>query len=267
LDKTGAFIPEAMDDTKNALQEYVDICSDNGIKPRDIIATATEASRVASNAKDFFKGIEEELQLKVNTITSKAEAYYSAKGILFNSTFPEKEVVIMDIGGASTELIKVNPFTSEIQSSISMPFGAVRISNWLADKELDKNLKQIKFNFDSELSQFQSKKLYCVAGTMTSIGNIHLKNKTFNESEVHGMQFKTEDIRGLFDKYRQVSAEEMLKEYPFLGKRSKTIHGGFIVALRVLDWIGALDIQISTYGLRYGTLVQGHIREEDIHGS
>lgn len=267
LDQTKNFITESMDDTFNALSEYVKICDKYGVRPEDIIATATEASRVAENSQEFFDRVKTETKIDVKTITSKAEAYYSAKGILFNSSFPESEVVIMDIGGASTELIKVNAITSEVIDSISMPFGAVRVTGWLEESSLDKNLKTVLFNFEKDLAKFQTSKIYCVAGTMTSVGNMHLENKSFNESEVHGVEMNVSDVRDIFENNKDKTTDEMLNIFPFLGKRSKTIHAGLIVALSVFDWINASDIQISTYGLRYGTLVEGSLKSEDMYGN
>jgi exopolyphosphatase/guanosine-5'-triphosphate,3'-diphosphate pyrophosphatase len=265
LDLKKEFIQVSMDETLEAIQEYVSICHKHGVDPENIIATATEASRVSANAQSFYQKVKKITGVDVKVITPEAEAYYSAKGILLDATFEETEIVIMDIGGASTELIKVNSFTAEVIDSISMPFGAVRLTNWLERGVSDVEVQKIKFAFDSKLGDFRSSKVYCVAGTMTSVGNMFLGNKDFVESEVHGQKMRLDDVYNLLDQYKETSPEEMLKLFPYLGKRAKSIHGGLIVANSVLSWIEAFDIQISTYGLRYGTLLEGSIPKGRIY--
>ena len=114
LDKNKVFHPDSMKATYDAIKEYAEECDKHGISRESIIATATEASRVAQNSKEFFEKIQTELNVTIQTITPQAEAYFSTKGILFNSKFDSDVITIMDIGGASTELIKVNTKTFKI---------------------------------------------------------------------------------------------------------------------------------------------------------
>lgn len=98
LDKNKSFHPESMRDTFEALKSYAEDCDKFGISRSSIIVTATEAARVAHNAPDFFSEIQKDLGIKVNIITSQAEAYFSAKGILFDTKFESEVITIMDIG-------------------------------------------------------------------------------------------------------------------------------------------------------------------------
>ena len=57
LDKNKVFHQDSMNATYSAIKSYVEDCSKFGITPESIIATATEASRIAQNAFDFFNKI------------------------------------------------------------------------------------------------------------------------------------------------------------------------------------------------------------------
>jgi len=265
LDKNKVFHPESMDATYEAIKSYAEECDQHGIPRENIIATATEASRVAQNAPEFFGKIKNELGVNIQAITSQAEAYFSTKGILFNSSFDSEIITIMDIGGASTELIKVNTKTYNILESISMPVGAVRASQWLTDGLFVQNLQKIFFDFSSEIDKFQSKDLYCVAGTVTSLGNMHLQHKEFVEDDVHGLILKPEDIDHLFKKYSGYSPEQFLELFPFLQKRSNSICGGLHLVYHIVHRLLVKEITISTYGLRYGTILEGKIKKEFFH--
>ena len=265
LDQTGVFSDESMVSSFDALASYVKACKGHGIPADKIIASATEAARVAKNARTFFDKVKAELGLTVQIITTTAEIYYSTKGILSNTTFDSEFVTIMDIGGSSTELMKVNTKDYKIVEAFSMPVGAVRCSGWLSDNYFVQSLQKIFIDYRQDLDKLQTRDVFCVAGTVTSLGNMHLERKEFFEDDVHGMKLKTEDLDQLFKKYSDLSPEKYLELFPFLGKRSESIRGGLHLTYHLVHRLFAKTMTISTYGLRYGTLLEGKIKEEDIY--
>lgn len=265
LDKNKLFHPESMLATYEAIKSYAEECETHDIPRENIIATATEASRVAQNAPEFFSKVKTELGVNIQAITSQAEAYFSTKGILFNSTFASDIITIMDVGGASTELIKVNTKNFNILETISMPIGAVRAAQWLDDGLFVQNLQKIFLDFRNDIDKFQSKELYCVAGTVTSLGNMHLQHKEFVEDDVHGLVLKAEDIDNLFKKFSEHTPEAFLELFPFLQKRSNSIRGGLHLVYHIVHRLLVKEIAISTYGLRYGTILEGKIKKEFLH--
>lgn len=265
LDKNKAFHLDSMELTFEAIEAYVKECDQYNIPREEIIATATEASRIAQNADDFFTKIQNELGVKIQKITPQGEAYFSTRGILFNSSFNSEVITIMDIGGASTELIKVNTKDFTILETISMPVGAVRATNWLEDGLLVQNLQKIFGDFRNEIDKFQTKDLYCVAGTVTSLGNMFLERKEFIEDDVHGLVLKSDDIENMFKKYSEMDAKSFLDLFPFLQKRSNSIRGGLHVVYHLIHRLMVKELRISTYGLRYGTLLEGKIKKEYLY--
>lgn len=266
LDKNNAFHAHSMAATYDALKSYGEECDRHQIPREKIIATATEAARVAQNAVEFFARIEKELGILVTVITSEAEAYFSTKGILFDTKFDSDLITIMDIGGASTELIKVNTKNYQILESISMPIGAVRSTQWLEDGLFVQNLQKVFLDFRSEIDKFQSKELFCVAGTVTSLGNMYLQKKEFIEDDVHGLSLKSEDIDNLFKKYSDTTPDVFMDHFPFLQKRSQSIRGGLHLVYHIVHRLLVKELTISTYGLRFGTLLEGRIKKEFMHG-
>ena len=140
-----------------------------------------------------------------------------------------------------------------------MPIGAVRVSNWISDGILDLKVDEVFSAFSKDLEQVKTLHLQCVAGTMTSVANMHLGHKNFIESEVHGYNFSVSSVRQMLEDYQSLTPTKILERFPFLGKRSQTIIGGLIVADNIFSWLGVEKITISTYGLRYGTLNAGKI--------
>ena len=68
LDKTKKFHTDSMNATYNALVEYKKELKKINIFPETVLVTATEASRVATNASEFFLKIKEELGFKITII-------------------------------------------------------------------------------------------------------------------------------------------------------------------------------------------------------
>ena len=91
---------------------------------------------------------------------------------------------------------------------------------------------------------------------------MHLKNREFKEVEVNGCEFTAQNVREMYDEYKNLKEKDFLNLFPFLGKRSRTIHSGIKLAITVFDWLSIEDVYVSTYGLRYGTLLNGFLEEK-----
>lgn len=264
LDLNKEFIPEALKDTLSAFELFFSQCKKHSLDPKSVIVTATEASRVARNAESFFAEIYQKFGFKVTVITGEAEAYYSTMGVLADSRIKDDVITIMDIGGASTELIKVKVPEKRIITSFSMPIGVIRINNWLAENSFEKNVSKVFTDFQKELNHVKASKVYCVAGTMTSVGNMYLGNRKFVEEKVHGLVISCQKIVEILAQNQNLTPDEILQRFPFLGKRSKSIQSGLILSTKILEVLAATEVYISTYGLRYGTLLAGSIDDRFI---
>ncbi|MFA5583954.1 MAG: hypothetical protein WDA09_07040, partial [Bacteriovoracaceae bacterium] len=70
VDKTGEFSEESMTLTYQALISFVKACKNYNIAANSIIATATEAARVAKNANAFFDKVRKDTGLNVHIISA-----------------------------------------------------------------------------------------------------------------------------------------------------------------------------------------------------
>ena len=111
------------------------------------------------------------------------------------------------------------------------------------------------------MSDYKTKNLIGVAGTMTSLAAISLGLKDFDGEKVNQHQISYQDFTFLSDSCLRKEVKELQQEYPFLKKRALVIGSGSLVALKVAQELGVSQFKISTFGLRHGTLIQGYIRE------
>lgn len=256
LDKTRMFHPQSMQSTYEALLDYKIQLEKISVKPSQVLVTATEAARVASNSSEFFLKIKKELGFQVTIITSAAEAYFSAYGVASGSVDTDGTIVIMDLGGASTELIKIhmNPF--KVIDSLSLPVGAVRAHDWLKENCFDKKIQEI---FSNDLNFYTTHTLLCVAGAVTSMAAMYLGLKEFDAKKIEGMVISFDSFKLFASDLQKTSIENLLLSFPFLGKRVEVITAASKVASMFGDQLKIENIKISTRGLRYGTLLTGEI--------
>ena len=260
LDKNKTFHPESIEATFNALLDYKNELKKIGIDAGSVLVTATEASRVATNAKDFFNHIKSKLGFEITTITSKGEAYYTALGVSSDLTaLNSSETVIMDIGGASTELIRVNLNPFNIIESISLPVGSVRAFDWINEKQFESKMNEI---FATEFSAYKTTTLLCVAGGMTSLAAMYVGQIKFDSSKIDGLKITIDEFDKFIKSLENISKDELQLKFPFLGKRAIVISAASKVASRFATALEVESIQVSTRGLRYGTLLSGEISEQ-----
>lgn len=256
IDLTGEFCEQSMNDSFDVLTKYVSQCVAYGISPQDIIVTATEAARVVRNSRTFFAKIKKELGLLVQIITGEGEAYYTSLGVIAGSS--ELDFTIMDIGGASTELMCVAG--ANLSHSISLPLGCVRVTEWaqqgIEDYEVERALQEMDWK------RFSTERLVCEAGSMTSLAAVYLKLREYSDEQVQGLKLSLDQFEHFSKKINSVTSTELLSDYPFLGKRAHVIQAGARIALRLCLNLGVKELEVSTYGLRYGTLKEGMIQEK-----
>lgn len=260
LDTTGLFRVESMEDTKEALLEYKSLIEKHNIASEDVLVTATEAARVAKNSKEFFEDMNKLTGFNFNIITGEAEAHYTSLGVVRGSEIKVPTITIMDIGGASTELINVqiNPF--KILSTVSLPMGSVRCTDWLSQGIFEKKAAEVINNFPIE--HYKTDHLLCVAGSMTSLGAMIKGLKEFDPAGVNGVKISFEDFLLFSEKIKKTPVETIAGKFPFLGKRVHSIIGGAMLGEVLGSSLGVKTFEISTLGLRYGTLLSGGIDEQ-----
>ena len=261
LDITKKFHPDSMQSTYDALKIYKTLLDKINFPINDVIASTTEASRVSTNSREFFKKIKSELGFNIEIITSDGEAHYTALGVLSSLPNVEDRIVVMDIGGASTELILINTNPFKIEKSISLPVGSVRATDWKNKNEFDSKVYEILV---PDLSDYNTDVLVCVAGSMTALASMYLGQREYSDTKIEGMTISFKSFQDFVDDLQKTTVENLLMLFPFLGKRAPMVAAGAKVAEIIGSKLNIDLIKISTRGLRYGTIIAGGIDERFI---
>ena len=118
----GIITQSAIERALIALHEFEKIISGYDVDQIKLIAPS--AVREASNANEFINRVKEELGREVQVIDGKEEAQLIYKGVSLCHTVKEP-LMIMDIGGGSTEFIQVN--IEGIENLTSFKIGVSRL--------------------------------------------------------------------------------------------------------------------------------------------
>jgi exopolyphosphatase/guanosine-5'-triphosphate,3'-diphosphate pyrophosphatase len=168
-------------------------------------------------------------------------------------------MVIMDIGGASTELISLTTDPFKIIQTVSLQVGSVRATDWRAEGVFDEKLGKI---LSIDLSDYHTENLICVAGSMTSLASMYLGLKNFEADKIEGMKVAFKSFKEFSNDLQNTNLENLKLLFPFLGKRAPMVSSGALVAELIGDILKIGNITISTRGLRYGVLITGGIDEQ-----
>ncbi|MFT6987001.1 MAG: exopolyphosphatase/guanosine-5'-triphosphate,3'-diphosphate pyrophosphatase [Psychromonas sp.] len=135
LDPQQNLTAETMENGWACLQEFRDEL--NQIQPCKILITATAALRIAKNKQLFLNQAETILQHPIKLISGIEEAKTIYRGVAFTDNISQ-QLLVIDIGGASTELIIGKGNTVLLAESLNM--GCVTwLNRYFANNKLDNN--------------------------------------------------------------------------------------------------------------------------------
>lgn len=226
-----------------------------------INALATAAVRQAVNQKEFLKRVKKEIGLDFEVISGEREAYLDFLGV--TNTLNISECLIMDTGGASTELILVK--NKQVQNLISLPFGSVTLSSQfhLHDKITAGSLFSAMSYAEQEITNIDwltmahKIPLVGLGGSNRTLAKITRRAENQGQStlpNLHGYRLNHEDAFDIMSKLVDLSRTEREKIPGLAKSRSDVVVGGLIPIMLILRSLHIDEIIFSNHGLREGSL-------------
>ncbi|CAM3580212.1 Ppx/GppA phosphatase family protein [Nocardioides zeicaulis] len=125
VDRTGELADEALERTFAAIDEFAQVVADHGVPPERVRFCATSATRDARNAAVFAEGVRRRLGVEPEVLSGEEEAALVYAGALAGQAVaPAEPVLVVDIGGGSTELVLGEDGSRQ---AVSMDIGSVRL--------------------------------------------------------------------------------------------------------------------------------------------
>ena len=242
---TGYLSDEAMDRTAAAIRTFVAEARRRGAD--NIYVFGTEAMRAAKNGKAFKARLEEENGLTVDVISGETEARLGLMGAAGDIA---GEATVVDIGGASVEIVRGN--ADRITYAKSAPLGMVRLIDLVGSEK-----NAIERFVERELPVFWivsgTDDAIAIGGTATSLASMDLRQTVYNPDEIHGHILTLASLSRLRDEIFSTLA--LISRFPTLPpNRARVIGHGAIMLLSIVEYLGLEQIAVSEHDNMEGYL-------------
>lgn len=246
--------------TLDTIADYVEMARAHRVM--DVAAVGTAALRDAVNRDEFLDRVQERCGLRIAVISGEEEARLSFLAVRFDPHWRAKpRLVVIDIGGGSTELIQGDPEGTGVAGRTSINLGAVRVTeNFLRSDP--PTVAQLAAANEAVAEEFAKVPLIShkgdvhiigVGGTLTNLGGIQLGGPAAGES-LHGYVLGADRLENTIERLASCTTEER-KTIPGLDPaRADIILGGAIMLSQALAYLGSATVDVSTRGLRWGVL-------------
>ncbi len=216
-------------------------------KADQIYVFATAAVRRAENKEEFTFAVKNLCGLDVEIISGENEAELGYIGALNG-----KDGGVIDIGGASAEIIVVNK-GKKIYSK-SLDIGAVRIKD-----ECGQDLASVSRFVENaivEYGQVPKTTFHAIGGTATSIVALVLELEVYDPKTVDGYVLKREVLSTLVNKLFSLSVEERKLLKGMYPPRAEVIAGGAKLLLEIMNKIQIDSVVVSERDNLEGYLIK-----------
>jgi exopolyphosphatase / guanosine-5'-triphosphate,3'-diphosphate pyrophosphatase len=222
-----------------------------------IIGVATAALRDASDGSEFIAQVKQLAGFDLEVITGETEAELSYLAVKRGLPLdPAAELLIVDIGGGSTELIRAAP-DSPIEA-ISLNIGSVRLTERHVkhDPPTSADAAEVRLGADDTLKElhwnYHPDTLVGIAGTVTTIAAVALGLKEYDSRIVHGHHLTHNEVTGTLLKLASVPLAER-KKLPGLEEgRADVIFAGGAILERIMAHFHLKEVIVSDQGVRWG---------------
>ena len=262
VDATGEFHPDALRRTFAAVDDYAELIKKAEVPVENVHFVATSAARDAKNRDSFFLGIKERLGVQADVISGETEARLSFMGALSRVTPDGEPVLVMDIGGGSTELI-TGSAAGELHSAISLDIGSVRVTerflkqNPVADDDLERATTYVDELLAGSGVDFDSIGTWIgVAGTATTLAGVYLELEQYDRERVHGARIPVPAIAELLNRLAGLTVEEIRALPSMHPGRADVITGGALVETRVAQRLHVGELIVSESDILDGIALQ-----------
>jgi exopolyphosphatase/guanosine-5'-triphosphate,3'-diphosphate pyrophosphatase len=260
--ETRTFQPQALGRAAQCLTEFQSIIKKH--KVEKVIATATSAARDAKNGKELIK-LGYDRGIPIFIIEGQREAELSFEGAI--SAVPDaskRKILVIDVGGGSTELIFSEP--KKKLRATSFDVGCVRQTEVFLKKDpVDpkeyKAMHKASLKIMKKYGKSNAELVIAVAGTPTTLACIDQKID-FNDSLVEGHVLTKSRIQGLAKNLGAMPLNTRKKVKGLEPLRADVIVAGCALLDCGLEVAGKKELRVSTRGVRYGVALNYESFEE-----
>ena len=281
LSRTGRLDDAAMERAYEALVLCGERVARKGVESTRLMAVATQACRQADNGADFVERVREGTGLRLRIIDPVEEARLSVEGCLNLFDDAAEAVLVVDVGGGSTELswLKQTEGRFVLEGWMSAPIGVVTLAErhpeppratpegitvWYEAMVADMGEALSRAPIDPALREvFAAGRAHLVgtSGAITSLAGIHLRLRRYQRNLVDGLWMTRGDCEKAAERLMHRGPEGRAAESCIGPDRADLVLAGAAIMEAVQRAWPSERVRVADRGLREGLLLQ-KMREE-----
>jgi exopolyphosphatase / guanosine-5'-triphosphate,3'-diphosphate pyrophosphatase len=268
VDERRRLLPVPIARVRNVLTDYRRALEALGAERT--LAIATSAIRDAENGEAFLGEIEWSYGFATRLLTGHDEALLMFRGVTAEREL-DSGVVIVDVGGGSTELVAAEP--DGVRWHESLDIGSVRLTERFLHgdpptrDELDACAGAVRALLAERVPdeiRAETTSAIGVAGTITSLAALALGLEQYDRERVHGSVLKAESLSEQLDRLAALPVAERRKLSALDPERAPVIVAGAVIAREVLSFFGVNALEISERDILDGAaLAAAELPEEE----
>ena len=261
---------EAVEAGLEALKRFLVLASLRGAS--EAVAVATSAVREAVDGEELVARVEAQTGLKVRVLSGEEEGYLVYLAVREAVDLSEPRVVIADLGGGSTEWIRVED--GELAGIQSLPLGSLRLGGLLPDapptaSELERLDDGIARGLEGLASGGRADRMIATSGTAVTVAALSelWAGRPWRAAPGALRILSADDVQSVVDHLARLSRKEIAGLPPVDAARAPSILAGAILLSELLAASGADRLAVCDRGLREGLVLATLDRTPEPAGS
>lgn len=249
LDRTGRMADDRVEAAMAALTLFVELAREAGAGT--IVAVATEAMRVAENGSDVRARIERELGIAVELISGDREADLTFLGVMA-ATDPTGDLVLADVGGASTELIVATDGVRRFSRSIPIGSGRMTDLHVRTDPPSVEELAGVRADVVEAVAALVMPRVH--GARMLIVGGTG--EFLFRLAPAGTLSADRDELEAMVARLTTIPALDLTTLITIPEARARVLPAGATIALGIADVVGPRSVAAGPSGIRMGLLLE-----------
>jgi len=249
VDERRRLLPVPVARVRNCLAEYRRELEELGAERT--LAIATSAVRDAENGEAFLGEIEWGYGFTTRLLTGEEEAAMMIRGVTAGRP-PLDDVLVVDIGGGSTELVLTRDGAVALATSLDV--GCVRITERFlsSDPPTPPELAAAGAYVRSLLPELDVSSGIGVAGTVTTVATLDLGDAEYDPARTHGHRVPLTSVETQLERLAAMTNAERLEVPGIEPGRAPVIVAGIVVLREVMTAYRLTEIEVSERDVLHG---------------
>jgi exopolyphosphatase / guanosine-5'-triphosphate,3'-diphosphate pyrophosphatase len=262
VDSNGVLARQSIDRVLEVLTEYAEIIQTygDGVLKKTRV-TATSAVRDAANKNEFLSLVKEIVGFEIQILSGEEEAKYTYLGAISQTKVESNSILVVDIGGGSTELAMGD--SSQWLRGNSVDMGCVRfnerylVHNPPYQEEIGECRRSIEALLESTKLRFPpNTQVVAVSGTATSLAAIDQQLFPYQLSRINNYRLNTDKLAKSIEIFSLHTYEQLIELHPeVMQGRADVFLAGLLILEGVLRFASVEEFIVSSGGIRHGILL------------